>query len=521
VVFPGLVNRYYRVISLALAAIFLSADAAASAAGASPSIGVDLQRVGSADLRAVVRDGQTRRFYEGRQWQPAWTDEQARALFAALSEADRHALEGRVNWGKMTETASPARREVALTEAGLKYSSWLANGAIDPHAIWKVYTLPKNRVDVVAGLLKALAQNSVRDWLAALPPQDAEYLALGKAYLEARELAAKERPIRIQMGRSIRQGERDSRVPAIEDSLRRSGYLPPRADNEPTISPEDQLLFTRELAEAIARLQADQGLEPDGVVGEQTIEALNLDARERMRMLAINLEARRWLERQVAPTRIDVNIAATTLDYWRNREQVLSTRVVAGQPGWKTPQLGATLRSLTANPPWRVPGSIARKEILPKGAAYMRRNNMRYRNGRIVQAPGPRSALGLIKFDLDDPYAIYLHDTPSKALFAKAERHASHGCVRVQDAVAFAQLIADHQGMRDALERALASGRERPVGLTNAIPVRLLYHTVYLEGGHLVFRHDDYGWDEQVGAALGLPPSARSMLRRYLNDVGP
>jgi murein L,D-transpeptidase YcbB/YkuD len=468
-----------------------------------------------------VADARVRRFYEARQWLPAWTDEQARALSAALSEADRHALDGRRIWEKVTETASPAQRDAALTGAALTYAGLLANGAVDPHSIWKLYTLPQNRVDVVGGLLQALAQNSVRDWLAALPPQDAEYQALGKAYLEARESAAAERATRIPLGRSIRQGDRDPRVPAIANSLRRSGYLPARAENEQAPPQQDQLVFTRELAAAIAQLQADQGLEPEAVVGEHTIEALNLDSRERMRILAINLERRRWLERQVAPTRIDVNIAATILDYWRNREQVLRTRVVAGQPGWKTPQLGATLRRLIANPPWRVPGSIARKEILPKGAAYMRRNHMSYRNGRIIQAPGPRSALGLIKFDLDDPYAIYLHDTPAKALFAKAERHASHGCVRVQDALAFARLIADHQGIRDALERALASGREQVVGLTNVIPVRLLYHTVYLEGDHLVFRHDDYGLDEQVGAALGLPPSARSMLRRYPTDIGP
>lgn len=225
--FPRLANRHFCFTFLALAATLAWADTCASAADASPNIRVDLQRVGSADLRAAVGDAQVRRFYEARQWLPAWTDEQAHALSTALSEADRHALDGRRIWEKVTEAASPAQREAALTGAALKYASWLANGAVDPHSIWKLYTLPQNCVDVVAGLLQALARNSVREWLAALPPQDAEYQALGKAYLEARETAAGEQPIRIQMGRSIRQGDRDPRVPAIASSLRRSGYLPP------------------------------------------------------------------------------------------------------------------------------------------------------------------------------------------------------------------------------------------------------------------------------------------------------
>jgi murein L,D-transpeptidase YcbB/YkuD len=152
----------------------------------------------------------------------------------------------------------------------------------------------------------------------------------------------------------------------------------------------------------------------------------------------------------------------------------------------------------------------------------MRENNMSFRDGRIVQAPGPDSALGLVKLDLDNPHAIYLHDTPAKALFAEEERHASHGCVRVQDAVAFARMIAADQNKLADFDRALAAGDESAVTLPRAIPVRLLYHSAYVENGRVVFRPDPYGWDDRLAQALGLAVEVRRRVqRRVPTDVGP
>ena len=484
---------------------------------------VDPERVSGSELAAAVRDPQVRRFYEARQWAPAWTDEQVRALAAALSEAERHALDRRLFWDDLPAEATAAQREAALTLAAIRYADALSNGAVDPRSVWDVYTVPMNRIDVQAGLQQALAAGSVREWFSSLPPADPEYRALSDAYLAMRQRAARERPLGIPPGEAIEGGDRDPRVPAIAESLRRNGFLSPAPPPEaqPAPQPRDPNLYTPELTQAVARLQEDQGIEPDGIIGAETIAALNIGAAERAVMLAVNLERRRWLERQPARTRIDVNTAGAFLDYWRDDAHVQRTRVVVGQPGWETPELGSPLRNLVANPPWRVPESIAEAEILPKSAGYMRENNMRFENGRIVQAAGPESALGLVKFDLDNPHAIYLHDTPSKALFGKSERHASHGCARIHNALAFARLIADHQGKRQEFERALASGEEGFVQLPRPIPVRFLYHTVHTERGRLVFRHDDYGWDQRVAAALRLEARRSGVARRYATDVGP
>jgi L,D-transpeptidase YcbB len=244
---------------------------------------------------------------------------------------------------------------------------------------------------------------------------------------------------------------------------------------------------------------------------------------DRARTLAVNLERRRWLERAPPATRIDVNTGAATLAYWRDGRIADTRRAVVGEPGRETPQLASPLYRLVANPTWTVPRSV---ESEVGGEAYMRRHDMERRDGWIVQRPGRRNSLGLVKFDLQNDEEIYLHDTPAKALFAQPERHSSHGCVRVADALGFAALIARDEGVLDAWQRALAAREDGEpstgfVPLPRPIPVRLLYWTAFVENGRVVFVPDAYGWDEDVAAALGLPRRPRPAPRPSGGDPGP
>jgi L,D-transpeptidase YcbB len=243
---------------------------------------------------------------------------------------------------------------------------------------------------------------------------------------------------------------------------------------------------------------------------------------ERARSLAVNLERRRWLERAPPATRIDVNIGAATLAYVRDGKIADSRRVVVGEPGRETPELASPLYRLVANPTWTVPRSIEQSEIAPKGEAYLRRNDMERRDGWIVQRSGPRNSLGLVKFDLRNDQEIYLHDTPAKALFAGSDRHASHGCVRVADALGFARTIAADSGVEEQWQRALATGEESFVPLPRPIPVRLFYHTAIADNGRILFAPDVYGWDEAVAEALGLPRRPRAAAAAVRGrDLGP
>jgi len=285
-----------------------------------------------------------------------------------------------------------------------------------------------------------------------------------------------------------------------------------------SLAPQDEEY--RMLAEAYVQASQQAGAamqQPEGSPGRRA----GSGAIDRARTLAVNLERLRWRERQPPATRIDVNTGAATLAYVRDNQVVDTRRTVVGDPEHMTPQLGSPLFRLAANPEWNVPHSIEQAEIVPKGEAYMRRNNMEWRNGQIVQASGPKNSLGLVKFDLRNDQAIYLHDTPAKAMFRRDERHESHGCVRVDDALGFARLIAADEGVLDDWERALATGEETFVTLPRPIPVRLMYQTAFVQNGRIVFAPDVYGWDEDVAEALGLPRRTRAEQRARGGDLGP
>lgn len=424
-------------------------------------------------LQAAAQDEDTRRFYEARQWQSAWSEDAAGQLRAAFNNAVRHGLNPAMFAEGLDASGSPAERDVALTKAALAYANALAHGRIDPARLFNVYTLPRNQVDVPAGLAEAVGRGNATEWIESLAPQDEEYLALSDAYV---------------------------------------GQL--QAAQQPAPAPAET-----EGNQAKSKQEGAQVAAPEV-------------PRDRAVVLAANLERRRWLERDPARTRIDVNTAATFLRYIRDGAVVDQRVVVTGEPGWETPQLQSPLFRFSANPDWTVPASIESAELSDISAAEMRRRNFERENGRLVQQPGPQNALGLVKFDMRNDHAIYLHDTPSKAAFERDERHLSHGCVRVHDAVGFARLLADHESKRAELDSALGQ-REREttfIDLGQEIPVRLLYFTAFLDGGRLVFAPDAYGWDAKIAEALGMPvpPASATAERRAEqsrrergSDVGP
>ncbi len=183
-----------------------------------------------------------------------------------------------------------------------------------------------------------------------------------------------------------------------------------------------------------------------------------------MRQIAVNLERLRWLPRNLPADRVWVNLANAQLVLYRDNQPVFTTRVVVGEVDKQTPELQTTIDSLLFNPPWNVPLSIASKEILPKLSQdpdYLDHHHMVMRNnGAIQQLPGAGTALGQLKFEMQDRFDVYLHDTPLKGLFARDNRRQSHGCVRVQNPRELAALLAaaagrgDQQGHRAGLHQS-------------------------------------------------------------------
>jgi len=425
----------------------------------------------------------------------SWTERQRSELRQILEGAARHGLNARL-YLDLTAGASDA----VLTRTAVAYARALATGLVDPRELHGIYTLPRDEIDVRSGLRVALRAGQLRAWFDTLPPRDSDYAALSGGYLRA--LAALDAGIvpDIPEGPALRPGAVDPRLPQIATRLQARGALAGEVDVETT-------LYSPTVAAAVRRLQADAGLGVDGVIGPDTLAELNMGPRDRVRQLAVNLERRRWLERRPPPTRIDVNIAAGRLRYHRDGKVAWTGRVVAGAPGHETPLLGEQFQQLVVHPPWYVPQSIATRELLPKGPAYLRGRGMYLEGGRLIQRPGPGAALGQVKFDMRNPYAIYLHDTPAKALFEASDRLRSHGCVRVEDAVGLARRLATERGRGEPFEEALASGATQVVDLGEAVPVRLLYFTAVADpDGEVRFRHDAYGWDERLADRLGLGP---------------
>jgi murein L,D-transpeptidase YcbB/YkuD len=208
------------------------------------------------------------------------------------------------------------------------------------------------------------------------------------------------------------------------------------------------------------------------------------------------------------------------------------SRVVVGLNTHRTPEFSDVMKHLIVIPTWHVPRSIATEEILPelqRDPGYLARKNMRLvptggteapanasalywrlfsENDfpfRVKQNPGDDNALGVVKFMFPNQHAIYLHDTPSKSLFAKDARAFSHGCVRVEKPFELAHLLLASQESDPAaaFQRWLGGGRERQVDLAEPVPVHLTYRTAWVDDlGRHNFRSDVYGRDRTVAAAL-------------------
>ena len=464
-----------------------------------------------------------RAFYELNGWRPVWTAERLRALQAAAGRAERHGLSQNDFFDFEALAASRDSAEMRTTAAALGYGRVLAEGRVRPEAVEDLWEMQKNRVDLPVGLNDALAQNRLVDWFEALAPTDIGYSNLSAGYVRYRRLIREGGWPAFRQGPTIEPGMSDARVPMMIRRLVAEGDLS-AADGARLMA--QGIVYGPELQAAMRGFQARHGLVADGRIGTGSQRSLSASAEDRARQIALNLERRRWLKREVSPERIEVNTAAAIMVYWKDGRPVHSNRVVCGAPSTQTPSLEKPFASVVANPPWYVPASIARNEILPRGPGYLASQNMYMSNGQVIQRAGPTAALGYVKFELRDSYAIFLHDTPSKGAFNLAMRQRSHGCVRVQGAVDFARLLlSPDPTLLEQFDNAQDSRETKRISTGREISVRLLYWTAFVDGqGRVAFREDVYERDAKLAEALGIAlslPKAVDDGARVANDVGP
>jgi murein L,D-transpeptidase YcbB/YkuD len=388
--------------------------------------------------------------------------------------------------------------QAQLIDLTLRYARAVRTGRLAPDAFLNDWGLRPLPYDPGPDFVQAAAQDRLGPWLDSLPPPYTGYQTLRKGLATYRDIAAKGGWKSIAAGEALKPGATaDPRIAALEARL---------AVEDATVAVDGVPVFDEALQQALMRAQKRFGLNPDASLGPATLAALNVPVERRIGQILANMERWRWLPQQLPADRIQVNIAAAVMSVFHDDAPNLTMRAVTGRPGDETPMLQSTIHSIVLNPPWNVPSSIASKELWPKERAnpgYLARNDFIVIStgegtSRLQQKAGPKAALGLVKFDFDNPYGVYLHDTPSRSKFASFSRLASHGCVRLEKPIPLAkQLLASSPDWQpDVVDATIAAGKTVRAQLAQPIAVFLLYWTAYMTpDGQMNFRDDPYGWD--------------------------
>lgn len=444
---------------------------------------------------------------------PALRRGQAEKLLEALDAAPSHgfAADAFATDGLRAVLASAEGRDRRQAEERLlaevvRYARAMRGHRVDPTSVSSIWAVKPAPFDASRELAAALSEDRLDAWLASLPPPYAGYNALRNAYVRYRRVADEGGwPKLPSTGVSLRPGVADARIPALRRRLQLEGY---------DVGAGAGTTYDKALADAVRRFQSRRGLGADGVVGNGALAELNISAAHRAAQIEANLERWRWIPRQLPGHRIEVNLPTAMLDYYRGGSIPSTMKVAVGAKKHQTPMMSAEITSIVLNPPWNVPLSIVKNEIAPRlgrDPGYLSREGLRvvgrYENGlpMLQQAPGPRAALGRVKFDSVNDFAVFLHDTPSRSGFNQADRLLSHGCVRLERPLELARLVleGDPTWTPERMAQTVAAGKTVRVRLPEPIPMYLFYWTAFVDGdGKVYFWDDIYDWDQRLVTAL-------------------
>jgi len=471
---------------------------------------------------------QVRGFYAARQQQPAWFDDgrlrpEAKQLVEFLTNLDDQGLEPRdFQLEKLTRAIDavdkgqagvrPEEVEVGLTWAALLAGAQLRHGRVSPQEVNAKWLVEREKVDLGAVLDKGLKDGNLVDGLRALDPTHPQFVSLLHLLQRYRDIARHGGWPEVPRGDVIGAGEKGDvqRLRLLAQRLQAEGFLPavPAALANPAA--KGKVRFPAELAAAVKTFQQTRTLDPDGKLGPQTQEELNVPIWGRLRQIELNLERWRWVPDDFGERAVLVNLPGYQLDVEEDHRIVMSMRTVVGKEGWETPVFKDRIRYVELNPYWNIPPGIYAKELAPKLASdpyYLSEHHMEEGPGGaddIRQLPGPDNPLGKIKFLFPNKFDIYLHDTNAKALFQKPDRDGSHGCIRVERPFELADYLYrdDPKWSGGNIERAIETGENKQVPLQKPVPVFILYFTTAVRpDGEVEFYEDIYNLDHEQEAA--------------------
>lgn len=459
----------------------------------------------------VPRRAELYGFYRDRGYRPVWIHEgvlgaRGRELVDRLAAAREDAVDADSYWLDTIQSAVAQGDAAGLVTAELL----LSRALIEHEHNLRLHGRAVHPRVLLAG---AALSYDFAGYLDGLVPADGNYRRLRTALLRYRLMADMGGWDPVPTGRSLRPGDTDPRVVALRRRLAASGDLPGWVGT-------DSAVYDETLAIAVKRFQARHGLDADGVVGDNSIAAMNVPVVVRIAELTRNLRDLREPQFHFGDNAVVVNIAAAELVVLENGEEVLRSRTIIGQPGWETPRLNSLIETIEINPTWTVPRRIALEEIVPtarkRGFGYLHKRGFRLYDIRsreldatavdweavdrnylpfvMRQAPGPANPLGDVKFLFDNEYSVYLHDTQARHLFDRSARALSHGCVRVKEADDLALALLKHEGWTaERYAQTVAGGRTTRITLEQPVPVHLVTITAWVDpDGEVQFREDPY-----------------------------
>jgi murein L,D-transpeptidase YcbB/YkuD len=317
----------------------------------------------------------------------------------------------------------------------------------------------------------------------------------------------------------------------VKDSSYFIKTITKRLSESDCIEPTIKMADSTQLSNAIKKYQKNKGLKADGKVSTALVRTLNVSDAERFKRIAITLDRYKQMPEEMPEKYIWVNIPGYYLQVWDNDTLALESKVIVGKPETRTPLLSSKITDMVTYPTWTVPNSIIVKQYLPKlknNPNYLSRLGLRLVNGKgeaisgsavnwakyskgipykVMQGSGDNNALGVFKFNFNNPYAVYLHDTNQRYLFKNGSRALSHGCVRVQEWEKLAFYIARNDSMNlkrgdtlryntDSIRNYIANKERKRLDVKNQIPVYIRYFSCEGKDGKIKFYDDIYGEDK-------------------------
>jgi murein L,D-transpeptidase YcbB/YkuD len=462
----------------------------------------------------------------------------ARIIFRYLKDSSRHGLEPaeykvdriRELWGS-EDPRELARLDTLLTYNLVKYVHDISYGQLkpleyDPELFAEAGDKDFNPLFTIQHVLSL---TDLDLYLAGLPPRHSHYTALKTALEQYRRLADQGGWPSVPEGPSIRPGDTDQRIILIRKHLQLTDELVPAPVDA------DSAHYDPLLEQAVRAFQMRHGLVVDGIIGKNTIFALNITATEKVDSIRLNLARWRWQDHDLGRQYLLVNIAGFNLKAFQDEKLVLDMPVIVGEQQHQTPVFSDRIKYLDFNPFWNIPTSIAQNEELPalrKNSDHLVKRHVRLFSSwqadaieldstvidwhtvtssriagyKLRQDPGPGNALGKIKFVFPNRYSVYMHDTPGHNLFKHTQRHFSHGCIRISDALALAIFALEAQPdgwSREKIEEIYNQEMRKVVRLSSPIAVHITYQTAWVDSSGIIhFNRDIYLRDAKLRNAL-------------------